>query len=267
MAGLRPVSRHRIVDRRSYGDPVDAPGYTHALDEAGVLGGLRWRVTVNQRRRTIGFTAEPGGALTIAVPRDVDAAEVVAAARARLPWMVRTAGRQADIVADHPAKEIVDGENFPYLGRPRRLVLIDTAKKDIQLAGDRLLAINGEPSRVAVSIVTWYRRAGAAWLQDRASHWAQRLGVRPTGVSVDDLGPRWGQRTKDGKVVLHWTVFQLPPHLVDFVVVHEVTHLAEPHHGPAFRRLVGRVLPDHAERSEELAYAGRSIWRGEILNS
>ncbi|HSL09303.1 MAG TPA: YgjP-like metallopeptidase domain-containing protein [Pseudonocardiaceae bacterium] len=258
------MSRDRIVGDRGYGDFVDAPAYTRALVDAGILGHLRWRVTVSVRRRTIGFTAEPGGALAIAVPRDADVAEVVAAVKARLPWMVRTANRQAEIAANYPAKEIVDGENFPYLGRPRRLVLVDDADDDVQLTGDRLLAVGGEPGRVAASIVTWYHRTGATWLHDRAPHWARRLGVWPTGVRVDGLGQRWGQRTKNGGIVLHWAVFQLPAHLVDLVVVHELAHLVEPQHRHAFHRLVGRVLPDHAERSEELAVAGRCVWLGEI---
>lgn len=264
MDELLPLSCDRIVGSHGYGDLVDASGYTRALANAGILGQLRWRVTVSERRRTIGFAAEPGGALAITVPRDTDAAEVVAAARARLSWMVRTANRQEEIAADHPVKEIVDGENFPYLGRPRRLVLIKDADEDVQLVGDRLLAVGGKPGRVAASIVTWYSQAGATWLHDRAPHWARRLGVRPTGARVEDLGQRWGQRTNNGGIVVHWAVFQLPAHLVDLVVVHELAHLAQPQHGLAFHRLVGRVLPDHAERSEELAVAGRCVWLGEI---
>lgn len=79
--------------------------------------------------------------------------------------------------------------------------------------------------------MTWYSRTGAAWLQDRAPHWALRLGVRPTEVKVNGLGQRWGKRTKNGEIVLHWAVFQLPAHLIDLVLVHELAHLAQPHHG------------------------------------
>lgn len=78
----------------------------------------------------------------------------------------------------------------------------------------------------AASIVTWYGRAGVTWLHDRAPRWAQRLNVRPTWVRVAALGQRWGQRTENGGIVLHWAVFQLPVHLVDLVVVHELAHLA-----------------------------------------
>jgi predicted metal-dependent hydrolase len=89
--------------------------------------------------------------------------------------------------------------------------------------------------------------------------------VRPTEVKVNGLGQRWGKRTKNGEIVLHWAVFQLPAHLIDLVLVHELAHLAQPHHGGAFRQLVGRLLPDHLERSEEIAVAGRHIWLGNIL--
>jgi predicted metal-dependent hydrolase len=256
----------QIVSGQAYRNLVDEPDYTHALAEDGLLGHLRWRVTVSERRRTIGFTVEPGGALAIAVPRGANAGEVIAAVKARLPWMVRSARRQAEISADHQGKEIVNGENFPYLGRPRRLLLVDAADEDVQLIGDRLHAVDGRPTSVAKSIVAWYVRSGTGWLGDRAPYWAQRLGVRPAAASVDDLSQRWGQRTRNGEIVLHWAVFQLSPHLIDFVVVHELAHLAEPGHGPAFRRLVGRVLPDHSERSDELAEAGHTIWLGEVRN-
>lgn len=257
------MSRDRIAPGHGYGVRVDVPRYTRALADADILGNLRWRVTVSARRRTIGFTAEPGGTLTIAVPGGADAAEVVAAVKARLPWMVRISNRQAEIAAEHPAKEIVDGENFPYLGRPRRLVLAEEAD-DVQLVGDRLIAVCDQPDRVAASLVTWYSRVGAGWLYDRAPQWALRLGVRPTEVKVDGLGQRWGQRTGAGGIALHWAVFQLSTHLIDLVVVHELAHLVEPRHGPAFRRLVGRLLPDHAERAEELAVTGRCVWLGDI---
>lgn len=52
----------------------------------------------------------------------------------------------------------------------------------------------------------------------------------------------------------------LPRRLIDYVVVHELAHVHEPSHSPAFWRRVERAMPDYRERREELAQEG-SIYR------
>jgi predicted metal-dependent hydrolase len=50
----------------------------------------------------------------------------------------------------------------------------------------------------------------------------------------------------------------LPPHIVEYLVVHELVHLIEPHHTPAFWTRVERAMPDFATRKQWLAeHAGR----------
>jgi predicted metal-dependent hydrolase len=54
---------------------------------------------------------------------------------------------------------------------------------------------------------------------------------------------------------------QAPPHLVDYVVVHELIHLEHPVHGPVFWDAVGRALPDYEARREALRQLGpRLVW-------
>lgn len=52
----------------------------------------------------------------------------------------------------------------------------------------------------------------------------------------------------------NWKILQLPVQLVDYVVVHELVHLIEPHHGPGFWECVERALPDWYERRDALAH-------------
>ncbi len=101
-------------------------------------------------------------------------------------------------------------------------------------------------------------------MSPRIESWAGRVGVSPTGARICDLGRRWGMAKPDGEVVLHWALFQLRPTLVDYVLVHELVHLAERRHGAAFWHRLDRVLPDYGERRECLAEAGRRVWLGDI---
>ena len=63
---------------------------------------------------------------------------------------------------------------------------------------------------------------------------AKRMGVRPTGVEIPDLGFRWGACGKAGVVNFHWATTLLPAGVVDYVVVHKLAHLVKPNHTEAF---------------------------------
>lgn len=93
-----------------------------------------------------------------------------------------------------------------------------------------------------------------AWrdLQARVSHWAPRLGVQPRRVRLSNARTRWGSASSRGTISLNWRLVCLPEPLRDYVVVHELAHLHEMNHGPAFWAWVASVLPDHAERRAAL---------------
>jgi predicted metal-dependent hydrolase len=60
---------------------------------------------------------------------------------------------------------------------------------------------------------------------------------------------------------------QLRPALVDYVLAHELAHLREPHHGPAFWVVLRRAMPDFDDRKDELAKTGSELWLGERVRS
>ena len=241
---------------------MDESGYRHAIENAGLPADLLWRVNVSSRRRTVGLTAEPDGTLTIRVPQGATAEQVTRTIARRMPWIARATGARADVTADHPIKELIDGENFPFLGRNRQLILT-AADSGIHLDGDRLLA----PARVAAAdIIRWYSRAGLDWLTERAPQYSSRIGVALPELDVRDLGNRWATciTVDTQRVSLHWALFQMSPPLIDLVIVHELAHLIHSKHGTGFDRLVEQVIPGYHDRLTDLTEHGRSVWMGEI---
>jgi predicted metal-dependent hydrolase len=86
------------------------------------------------------------------------------------------------------------------------------------------------------------------------------MGVSTPPLRVRALGYRWGSCSSDGTVNIHWATMQLPVDLVDYVVVHELAHLAHPNHTAAFWRSVDLALPGSAHRRERLRTAGAALW-------
>ncbi len=107
-------------------------------------------------------------------------------------------------------------------------------------------------------MVRWYSERGQPWLQKRVERFQRRVGVAPNAVTVQDLGYRWGSCGKRGRLFFHWRTILLPPPVIEYVVVHELVHLLEAHHTPAFWARVERVMPDFAGRKQWLAERGRA---------
>lgn len=101
-----------------------------------------------------------------------------------------------------------------------------------------------------------------AW--PRMPSFAGVVGVSPRALTVRDLGSRWGACGPDGTITVHWAVLQLPPALVDLVLVHELCHLRASGHGAEFRDRLRAVLPDADERERRFAEEEPELWRGMV---
>jgi predicted metal-dependent hydrolase len=83
-------------------------------------------------------------------------------------------------------------------------------------------------------------------LASRARRLAARIGHNVARVSVRDTKSRWGSCSGRGNLSFSWRLILVPEPVIDYVVAHEVAHLAEMNHGPRFWRLVESLSPDSA---------------------
>ena len=80
---------------------------------------------------------------------------------------------------------------------------------------------------------------------------------------MSDLGYRWGSARPDtNHINIHWATLQLPPSLIDYVIVHELAHLIEPSHAPAYWSHVERLMPGYESRRTALGAIGKNVWLG-----
>jgi predicted metal-dependent hydrolase len=80
----------------------------------------------------------------------------------------------------------------------------------------------------------------------------ERLGHSLPKVVVRQMRSRWGSCTARGKITLNLKLVMVPRQLIDYVIVHELCHLAEHNHSKGFYTLLSRVMPDWEERREKL---------------
>ena len=98
------------------------------------------------------------------------------------------------------------------------------------------------------------RQAAAETIPARVAHYAQIMGLRPTGVKITSAQKRFGSCSARNSLCFSYLLLRYPPEAIDFVVVHELAHIVHKNHGPAFYRLIERVLPDYRERRSLLKF-------------
>lgn len=82
--------------------------------------------------------------------------------------------------------------------------------------------------------------------------WAKHLEVTVTRVQLRSMRNKWGSVSTAGTLTLADELQQLPPRLVEYVVVHELLHLIVPTHTKVYRLLLSQHVPDWQSCEQEL---------------
>ncbi len=108
------------------------------------------------------------------------------------------------------------------------------------------------PDFLSQCIGTWYKKNGKAILIRRANFWAERMAVSYRNITLKEQKTRWGSCSALGNLNFNWKLLLMDPRLLDYVVVHELAHLREMNHSPAFWKIVETYIPDYKERRRAL---------------
>ncbi len=207
------------------------------------------------KRRTIGFVISADG-LVVSAPRWVPLAEIDTAVQDKAGWIVRKLGqsreRQQRMLSAHI--EWKEGAELPYLGRSVRLVL--DPRHDFGAVGAQLdesgtllrlsLPQAATPDQIRDSVQAWLMRQAKALFTERMQHFAPRLGVQWRRLSLSSAGTRWGSASASGSIRLNWRLIHFRLDVIDYVVVHELSHLRVMDHSPRFWDTVATIVPDYA---------------------
>jgi len=227
--------------------------------DALVVDDLRVGIRRSARRRTMEITVERTGELLVTAPPEVAVDALRAFVEERRFWIYTKLAERDRLHRAVPRKSFVDGEGFLYLGRTHRLKLVVEQDVPLKLANGRFVMRRDEAQAGRDHLIRWYTERAKAWLAGRVQEHAERMGVKPAGLRVQDLGYRWGSCGKGDWLYFHWKAILLPARIAEYVVVHEMAHLHEPHHTPEFWLRVERAMPDFARRKAWLAEHGMDV--------
>ena len=206
-------------------------------------------------RRTLSLTIRSDLSLAAAAPLGASDAVVEAFLASRRQWILK----KLEYFSSHRGllPDFREGGEIPHLGIMRRLVGVPPARgRAIRIADGTMEVPCAEASPAALL------KAYAAWRLPEAKRllapMLSELDARACGIlgdgrhftslTVRSLKSRWGSCSVKGSIVLASQLVELPPELIEFVMIHELCHLRRMDHSPQFHALLSRLLPDAPRR-------------------
>jgi len=242
------------------------------------LGGARISYLFKRgKRRTIGFSVNHDG-LVVHAPKWVTLADVQSALEEKSAWIVRklveTRERHERMAGNRI--EWKNGAVLPFLGEPLHVMLapyhafdaagavLSTAAADASGAVRHQLQLDlprqASPEQIRDAVQAWLMRQAKRLFTERLDHFAPRLQVQWRKLSLSSAGTRWGSARADGAIRLHWRLIHFRASVIDYVVVHELSHLRVMDHSPRFWDTVRTIVPDYETLRGQLKDEAVPTW-------
>lgn len=209
-------------------------------------------------RKTLAIEVHPDLRITVIAPEGKTPEVVADRVRRRAPWILRQQRELELYLPKTPPRQYLSGETHRYLGRQYRLKVIEGERESVKLTRGYLTVTTADKrdtERVRQRVEDWYR-------QQAQRVFPERLAVMlPRFAAIGDLSPtltirkmetRWGSCTPAGTILLNPKLMQVSKPCIDYVIVHELCHLAEHNHSSAFYQLLDRMMPDWRSRRQLL---------------
>ena len=198
----------------------------------------------------------PMGRVRVAAPKRLDDDHVRLAVVQRLSWIKRQKDQLRN-VQRQSEREMTTGESHYVWGARHRLKVVERpGRAHLELDGERLLLYL--PRDTAADhrrqlLDRWYRAQLRTAIPGLVATWEPAIGVSVPRWSIRRMKTKWGSCNREtGHIWFNVELAKKHPLCLEYIVVHEMTHLLERTHGQRFTKLMDKFLPEWRSRRDEL---------------
>lgn len=246
-----PVTRHdaRVSGVGVYDEGMPARPPDALLHCSGLVIELTWKPIKSFRLRVV----PPDGAIKVSAPPYYGEEDVERIVEANLPRILEA--RQQMRLRPGP-EELRDGGRARLWGRWCEVRFVGGERAAARLVDGVLEVAGGDEETRRRGLDALYKRELREALVELQPLWEAAAGRKAARIKLRRMKTRWGTcNTRSGDITLSVALAEHDPAALEYVLVHELTHLHERGHGPVFKAWMDRILPDWRARKRLLEVA------------
>ncbi len=212
---------------------------------------IPYTVRRSPRARRVRVNVHAHAGVEVVLPARAAEREAAAAIVELRPWIERRLAEAREALAAIARR----GDSLPYLDSTLRLVP-EPGRSRAHRRGESLLVPAGDAN---AAIERFYRRSARAEIEPRLDRASATAGLRYSGLDIRGQRTRWASCSSRGRMSFNWRLLLAPERVLEYVVWHEVCHLAVLDHSPRFWALLARHRPSWREERAWLSANGATL--------
>ena len=225
---------------------------------------------IRTNRKTMGIIVDHERNLIVRSPKNTTETKIEEVLKKKTNWILSKLKEMDKIKPAPKEKEFMTGEKLPYLGRRYRMEVnqAENSKVEVKLYQGKFIIDypveleekkEQRREKIRVALIEWYREHAKEKINERVDKYKVKLDVEPNNVVVKKQKKRWGSCSSKNNLNFNWKIIMAPMSIVDYLVVHELTHLIHDNHSRDFWATVAAVIPDIKEKKEWLKVNGKRL--------
>ena len=141
-------------------------------------------------------------------------------------------------------------------------ILVKTNKQERLICRPFILELHTtktNPIYQSTQLSAWMKQQAKLYFPPIVNHWSTHTGWQPKQVRITTMTSRWGSCSAASCLNLNSFLYQAPPSVIEYVILHELTHIAHPNHSPRFWHALARHCPDYQLHRKWLRLNNRQL--------
>jgi predicted metal-dependent hydrolase len=202
---------------------------------------------IRSNRKSIAIIIDGDGLVTVRAPFRIKQSEITEFVDKQRNWILDKQSEVLEDKVEYLPLDVGTGEMVWYLGESYMMLYDDT--DHIKFCGSNVLIPD---SCTKDDIIFWLKNLAVDVLNERLEIYANKMDVYYSSVKLSNAKTRWGSCSSKNALNFTWRLVMCPLKAIDYVVVHELSHIANKTHSASFWASMKSVIPDYAVRKKWL---------------
>jgi len=198
---------------------------------------------VRSYRRSLCLSINKDGKLIVHAPKKLSLKEIYKYIEEKEKW-IKT--KQNEIQEKLKINvDVLSYKEFLFLGKKYKLVFLNGIKK-IELVSSEIAIPNKiDKDQILQKIKQWYISNAKKILSERVEYFANLMQLDYASISLNNSKSKWGTCDSRRNIKLNFRLVMLPHKVIDYVIIHELSHIIEFNHSKNFYKIISTIMPSY----------------------